>query len=303
MFGAPSPAQSQISFYGTPTIPGCAAAVIGDFNRDGNLDVINCAGTVLLGKGDGTFTTGTTLSNVPSFVADFNGDGIPDVLAFTQSGNLYVYLGNGDGTFQAPKETHTGVPLYTPGLAVADLVTGNNDADVVVPNPAGGVLVFLGKGDGTFAAPVNYASPYAGQLFVGDFTGDGNVDILLNRRWWGFCSAGERRRYFPGGEDHDFFGPMECCRGRCPQWWLNARPRGFDKSDRNSCVARQWRRNIPTANRPVHDLDRVEQPRSGRCQRRWELGSTNSKASHSCRSILEMETACLLQLKRIPITR
>ena len=168
----------QISFYGTPTIAGCAAAVIGDFNRDGNLDIINCAGTVLLGNGNGTFTTGTTLSNVPSFVADFNGDGIPDVLAFSQSGNLFVYLGNGDGTFQAPVETYTGVPLYARGLTVADLVTGNSDADVVVPNPAGGVLVFLGKGDGTFAAPVNYASPYAGQLFVGDFTGDGKADIL-----------------------------------------------------------------------------------------------------------------------------
>jgi hypothetical protein len=178
VFGAPF-AHSQVSFYGTPTIAGCAAAVIGDFNRDGNLDIINCAGTVLLGNGNGTFTTGTTLSNVPSFVADFNGDGIPDVLAFSQSGNLFVYLGNGDGTFQAPKETYTGVPLYTPGLAVADLVTGNNDADVVVPNPAGGILVFLGKGDGTFAAPVNYASPYAiGQFFVGDFTGDGKADIL-----------------------------------------------------------------------------------------------------------------------------
>jgi len=179
VFGAPF-AHSQISFYGTPTIPGCAAAVIGDFNRDGNLDVINCAGTVLLGNGNGTFTTGTTLSNVPSFVADFNGDGIPDVLAFTQSGNLFVYLGKGDGTFQTPVETYTGVPLYSPGLAVADLVTGNNDADVVVPNPTGGVLVFLGKGDGTFAAPVNYASPYAGQLFVGDFTGDGKADVLAN---------------------------------------------------------------------------------------------------------------------------
>lgn len=39
--------------------------MIGDFNRDGNLDIINSAGTVLLGKGGGTFTTGTTLSNVP----------------------------------------------------------------------------------------------------------------------------------------------------------------------------------------------------------------------------------------------
>jgi hypothetical protein len=169
-------ALGQISFFATPTYSG-SAAVVGDFNQDGNLDIINSAGTVLLGKGNGTFTTGTTLSNVPSFVADFNGDGIPDVLAFTQSGHLFVYLGNGDGTFQAPKDTYTGIAIYGP--AVAD-VNGDNKADVMVSNPIGGVLVFLGKGDGTFAAPVNYPSPYTSQLFIGDFNGDGKPDVLAN---------------------------------------------------------------------------------------------------------------------------
>lgn len=171
-------AHSQVSFYGTPTYPG-TAAVIGDFNRDGNLDIINSAGTVLLGKGNGTFTTGTTLSNVPSFVADFNGDGIPDVLAFSQSGYLYVYLGNGDGTFQPPVATYTGIQIYGP--AVADLIIGNNYADVVIPNPTVGVLVFLGNGNGTFAAPVNYAAPVANRIFIADFNGDGKPDILEDK--------------------------------------------------------------------------------------------------------------------------
>jgi hypothetical protein len=136
--------------------------------------IINSAGTVLLGKGDGAFTTGATLSNAPSFVADFNGDGKPDVLAFTASNHLLVYLGNGDGTFQPPQDTYAAVPLY--GMAVAD-VNGDNKADVLVPNPMG-VLVFLGKGDGTFGTPVNYPSPAPTQLFVGDFNGDGELDIL-----------------------------------------------------------------------------------------------------------------------------
>jgi FG-GAP-like repeat len=167
-------AQCQISFFQTPTYPG-TAAVIGDFNLDGKLDIINSSGTVLLGKGDGTFTKGTSLSNAPSFVADFNGDGEPDVLAFTSTDHLLVYLGNGDGTFQAPQDTYAAVPLYS--MAVAD-VNGDNKADVLVPNSTGGVLVYLGKGDGTFGAPVNYPSPNAGSLFVEDFNDDGNPDVL-----------------------------------------------------------------------------------------------------------------------------
>jgi len=168
-------AQCQVSFFETPTYAG-TAAVIGDFNLDGKLDIINSAGTVLLGKGDGTFTPGQPLGNVPSFVADFNGDGKPDVLAFTSSNHLLVYLGNGDGTFQAPQNTYAAVPLY--GMTVADLVTSVNEADVLVPNPTGGVLVYLGKGDGTFDTPVNYPSPNSGVLFVEDFNGDGKPDVL-----------------------------------------------------------------------------------------------------------------------------
>ena len=65
--------------------------------------------TILLGNGDGTFTTGAVpaLTWAASIaVGDFNGDGIPD-LAVSNHASEYsdyavtILLGNGDGTFTA----------------------------------------------------------------------------------------------------------------------------------------------------------------------------------------------------------
>ena len=80
--------------------------LVADFNRDGKEDVAT-SNVLLLGNGDGTFQPATTFrpdEAAAALVADFDGDGIPD-LALTipgpeeNSSLLSILLGNGDGTF------------------------------------------------------------------------------------------------------------------------------------------------------------------------------------------------------------
>ena len=87
------------------------SATAADVNGDGNLDVVTSGFEVMLGKGDGTFTSdgGFNLGNYSSgadvAIGDFNGDGKLDAALIQPNGssdNIDFFQGNGDGTFQSP---------------------------------------------------------------------------------------------------------------------------------------------------------------------------------------------------------
>ncbi len=179
-----------------PTAGNLAANVVaGDFNGDGNLDlaiginsVINSgtvSASILLGDGHGNFApvSGSSIiaGGVPLAVADFNQDGIPDLLLSDQFNHyLTVVLGNGDGTFTpAP-----GSPLVG-NYGVFPVAVGDFNGDGILDLASAGgfyLITWLGSGDGTFTQmPITGSTYFPADSFysmaVGDFNADGNADI------------------------------------------------------------------------------------------------------------------------------
>jgi hypothetical protein len=192
------------------------SVAVADLNGDGKPDLVvanvGCGpgchngGTVgvLLRKG-GAFQKAVSYyvggsSAVSVAIADVNGDGKPDILVGVGCGDsqcthdaVGVLLGNGDGTFQT-------VVIYDSGgyqessLVVADM-NGDGNPDLVVASRctaansnecndrllSGTVAVLLGKGDGTFQAPMTFdtGGVWALSVSVADVNGDGKADVVV----------------------------------------------------------------------------------------------------------------------------
>jgi hypothetical protein len=188
---------------GSPVAVGVepSALAVGDFNRDGKLDLAvanfeDNSVTILLGQGNGSFTPAPNSPvsiespTLPYGLAagDFNGDGLLD-LAVSGFGDdtVAILSGNGDGTF-TPVAGCCGTSVEgtkTLAMAAADFRgTGKLDLVVSVLNmvvlyAVDYVTSFLSNADGSFT-PSNFSilvpnDAYA--MAVGDFNGDGQPDI------------------------------------------------------------------------------------------------------------------------------
>ncbi len=117
----------------------------------------------------------------PSSVAvvDVNGDGRLDlVTANTDSNDVSVLLGAGDGTFQAQQRFAVGT--YPNSVAVGD-VNGDGRLDVVTANrDSADVSVLLGNGEGAFQAQQRFVvgPQWPLSVAVADVNGDGRLDVV-----------------------------------------------------------------------------------------------------------------------------
>jgi hypothetical protein len=189
--------QAPITGFTTDSQHPLGLIVVGDFNRDGRLDIAMRSMvlqngqqipvvTILQSNGDGTFTKTATYT-VGNFAlggtlttADLRGNGTLDLITTSSDiggvMNVKVLFSNGDGTFQAPVTIFTGDRAIS--LAVGNFV-GNGRNDILVTKFDGTANVLANNGDGTFASPiVSKFDSSLGSPKVADFFGDGKLSLV-----------------------------------------------------------------------------------------------------------------------------
>ena len=200
-------ATSGVAFFKTDYAPGQfpIGEVQADFNGDGNPDLaVSNMGSntisIFLGNGNGTFqphvdyATGTGPWDLA--VADFNNDGKLDLAVIntgcptngSDCGNqtISIFLGNGDGTFQAPLTFVPPTTVVSTGFAFGDF-NGDGNIDMAISQVGGSgglAAVYLGNGDGTFTTGAQYPTgqiSFSGSpsIIAGDFNRDGKLDLAM----------------------------------------------------------------------------------------------------------------------------
>ncbi len=165
--------------------------VVADVNHDGVADLVvdSVSGvSVLLGSGGGFGQSSTITTTVQSEikVADVTGDGLPDVIGFTQSA-VHVFRQLADGSFvlhDYDLQSH----WFPAAIDIGD-VTGDGRLDVVMARggnrPTSALDVFVQTPGGRLAPPVverSYDIP--GAIVAADVTGDGLDDVVVAHNGW-----------------------------------------------------------------------------------------------------------------------
>ncbi|HEY2134635.1 MAG TPA: DUF4347 domain-containing protein [Xanthobacteraceae bacterium] len=175
---------------GSPTVlpkPGTGwnLAATGDFNADGNADIVwqNTNGTPMIWTMNGTSVTSqTTLSDPGSSwkiigTADFNNDGNTDILFQNSDGTPMIWTMN--GTSVAATATLTDPGSAWKAIGTGDF-NGDGKAEILFQNSNGTPMIWTMNGS-SVAATATLSDPGSNWRAVGtgDFNGDGKSDILF----------------------------------------------------------------------------------------------------------------------------
>ncbi len=195
-------------------LPDYMQVTITDIDGDGNPDIFLGTSTngiylnggydmeipawqILMGRGDGSFVDsavyqqgtytapGNNANNSLQMASgDFNGDSKADVLVLnrnnvgTSPSSVLVLPGDGKGNLGAPITSSINLG---PTMVVAADMNNDQKPDAVMiglgidENPK--VSVLINQGNGMFAAEQDYTIGAANSLAVGDFNGDGFMDV------------------------------------------------------------------------------------------------------------------------------
>jgi hypothetical protein len=98
--------------------------------------------------------------------------------------SISLLLGNGDGTFSVAPSTAITQAFYL-GMAVGDFnrdgildLAASVEVQALAPNLADGLVILLGRGDGTFAPPAVYPVTGGSIAIVADLNGDNIPDLV-----------------------------------------------------------------------------------------------------------------------------
>ncbi len=188
-YGNGSFATQATYFTGNSSYPQSVA--VGDFNNDNRLDIVIVnSGTsnvgILLGYGNGTFSTQTTCSTIAySFpqsvtVGDFNNENRLDIAVANAGNSIGVLLGHGNGTFATEVTYSTSSESYS--IAVGDF-NNDNRLDIAVANyGTNNICIFLGSDTEIFENRTTYFTgldSHPISVVIGDFNNDNRFDIAV----------------------------------------------------------------------------------------------------------------------------
>ncbi|MEG9436663.1 VCBS repeat-containing protein [Edaphobacter sp. HDX4] len=116
-------------------------------------------------------------------VADFNGDGKPDIAVTDNNVKaVQVYLNDGTGAFTSPKPTPIVMDALGPGQLLAGDFNEDGKQDLIVDTVAGlqADILLIGNGDGTFTQKQNLPGSYGYVSGIAvDVNGDKHLDLIF----------------------------------------------------------------------------------------------------------------------------